>query len=231
MGSQKLLPLDLSIVSEEVIEILLLDSTAEPSLFDEIAKSNNHRPHILRHLLDHPHTPSDTKHFISQSLQTPVPPATTQATTTDAIHTEATEKRRTQSLLQKMQNLKVGERIQLALKGSREIRTILLRDSNKEVMLNVLENPKITESEIELIAKQRTSSEEIIRALSKKREWLKKYSIIHALVSNPKTPIAISLKYINNLRVKDLMVLEKDKNIPGPIRSAAKKFVSLKRKS
>jgi hypothetical protein len=135
----------------------------------------------------------------------------------------------TQSLLKKIQSLKVGERIQLALKGDRNVRSILIRDSNRDVMLAVLENPKITESEIELLAKQKTIPVEILRAISKKREWMKIYSIVHALVTNPKTPIDIALRHIHNLRLKDLALLEKNKNVPEAIRATAKKLVASRR--
>ncbi len=229
MEAPKLITLDLSLVSEEVIEILLLDETAEPSLFEEIARKNTHRPDVLRHLLNHPKTPDSTRKVVSEALQMPVPLVTAEKISTD-VPPEDIRQQRTQSLLQKIQKLKIGERIQLAHRGSREIRSILLRDPIREVMLTVLENPKITDSEIEIIAKQKTTSDEVIRKIAKKRECLKNYSIVHALVRNPKTPITISLQYINHLRTKDLTVIEKDKNVAGAVREAAKR-IATKRKS
>lgn len=224
----KLIPLDTSALSLEVIEILLFDSTVEPSLLEEIAHKNAHRPEILRYLLNHPNTPEDTRQFVAQTLQLPVPHVA-EETPEEPVSEEIKYKHRTQSLLQRIQKLKVGERIQLALKGGREIRSILLRDTNKEVMLSVLDNPKISESEIELIAKQKTTPDEIIRTIAKKKEWLKNYSIAYAIVTNPKTPIAISLKYMYNLKLKDLLMLEKDKNIPGAIRETAKKVAAARK--
>lgn len=220
MEEFKLIPLDLSVLSEEVIETLLLDGTAEPSLFEEIAQKNVQRPEVLRHLLSHPKTPETIRQFVAKILQVP---------TTEVIVPETTRGQTTQNLFQKIQKLKVGEKIQLALRGNREIRSILMRDSSKEVMLSVLENPKITESEIEIVAKQKTSPKEVIGAIAKKQDWLKKYSIVHALITNPKTPTAIAMRYINNLRLKDLVTIEKDKSIPGAIRETAKKIAATKR--
>ena len=97
-------------------------------------------------------------------------------------------------------------------------------------MLKVLENPKITDSEIEIILKHRTTSDEVIRKIAKKREWLKNYAIVHSLVTNPKTPITISLRYINHLRVKDLKIIEKNKNVSGAVRETAKRTI-IKRKA
>lgn len=219
MEELKPISLDLSVLSKEVIEVLLLDSTVEPSLFEEIAQKNVHRPEILYHLLEHPNTPEATRQSIAHMLQIPV---------TAIAESKTTVKHRPQNLLQKIQKLKVNEKIQLALRGSKDIRSILIRDPNKEVMLTVLENPKITESEIEIIAKQKTSSEEVIRAIAKKKNWLKSYSIVYALVTNPKTPTAIAMRHLNNLRLKDLLAIGKDKDIPGVIREAAKRLAVTK---
>jgi hypothetical protein len=227
----KLISLDLSLLSEEAIDILLMDNTAEPSLFDEIAQKNTHRPEILEHLLNHPNTPDNTRQFVAKILQIPLPVIKPREVEAEAPDEETLRERRTQTLLQRIQKLKVGERIQLALKGGKEIRSILLRDSNREVILTVLENPKITENEIELIAKQRTTSDEVIRIIAKKREWMRNYSIIHALVTNPKTPVAIALKYVPKLKTRDLQLVEKDKNISSAIRAAAKKIVAARRPS
>lgn len=227
MEELKQISLDLSVLSEDVVEVLLLDETAEPSIFDEIAKNNTHRPKILHYLHNHPRTPETTRQFVAEKLGVSLPDKAVKEATIESP--EEAVKYRSETLLQKIQKMKMGERIHLALRGSKEIRSILLRDTNKEVMLKVLENPKITVSELELIAKQRTSSEEILRAISAKRDWVKNYSIILALVTNPKTPVRISLRHISGLRKKDLLAIGKNRNMPDAVRSAVKKRMSLKR--
>jgi hypothetical protein len=229
MEKQKLIPLDLSVISEEVIEILLLDSSTESSLFDEIARHNTNRPDVLRRLLNHPLTPEDTKEFVSQTLNLPVPaPTETEPASVDEDDTEI-KHRKTQSLLQRVQRLKMGEKIQLALRGSREIRSILVRDTSREIVAATLKNPKITESEIELLAKQKETSLDIIQTIAKRREWIKNYSITLALISNPKTPVGISLKHIHAIRNKDLAGLEKNKNVPEAVRITAKKLIAARK--
>lgn len=227
MEELKQISLDLSVLSEDVVEVLLLDETAEPSIFDEIAKNNTHRPKILHYLHNHPRTPETTRQFVAEKLGVSLPDKAVKEATIESP--EEAVKYRSETLLQKIQKMKMGERIHLALRGSKEIRSILLRDTNKEVMLKVLENPKITVSELELIAKQRTSSEEVLRAISAKRDWVKNYSIILALITNPKTPVRISLRHISGLRKKDLLAIEKNRNMPDAVRSAVKKRMSLKR--
>ena len=54
------------------------------------------------------------------------------------------------SALQKISKLDVKGRIQLAMKGNKEERSILVRDGTKVVALAVLESPKITDGEVEM---------------------------------------------------------------------------------
>lgn len=221
MDDQKLLALDLSTTSWEVIDILAEDSS-EPEIFEEIAKANLQRPDILRLLMKHSNTPQNVKSFISAQLH--LPEATMK-------HHAAVDKSRGcvegrhESLTTKIQMLSVSARVQLAMKGGREIRGVLARDPNKQVALSVLENGKITITEIELIAKNRGSIEESLRVISKNREWMKNYSVVHALLSNPKTPPGVAVAHVSRLSTKDLIILERNKNVSEILRIAAKKLL------
>ncbi|MFH1025573.1 MAG: hypothetical protein V1764_02725 [Nitrospirota bacterium] len=215
--NRRLLGIDFSTASPLLVE-LLLDDASEPVLFEEIAKANMNRPEILGLLMENPDTPNEVRQQIADILSLPV----TQKTEVAAIRKNPEE--RSQTILQRIQKLSVSERIQIALRGGKEIRTILLRDSNKEVSLTVLENPKLTETEIELVAKSRSMPDEALRKISKKKAWMKNYNVIHALVTNPKTPPAISLHLVSELKTKDLALLGKNKNVSEGIRSTAKKI-------
>ena len=217
-----LIGLDLSVASQSVIEVLI-DDPSEPDIFDEIARANLNRHEILELLLSCSDTPEQVKSFITDRLHLPV------RASSMTIAEKAFEEEKPRTLLQKMQTLTVGERIQLALKGGREIRGILVKDTNKEVMLSVLENQKVTEAEIEMIARSRSVPEEAFRKISKNREWLKNYAIVFALVTNPKTPSGIAVPLINILKIKDLVILEKNKNVPEVVRSAAKRILIMKK--
>jgi hypothetical protein len=177
------------------------------------------RPEILRLLLENSDTPDDVRQQISGVLNLPVK----QKSEIAGVH--KTTEERTQTIFQRIQKLGVSEKILLALRGGKEIRSLLLRDPNKDVSMAVMENPKITETEIETIAKSRSTSDETLRKITKKREWMKNYSIIHALVTNPKTPIGLVLPLVSELKTRDLSILEKNKNVAEGIRAMAKKLV------
>ena len=231
----ELIGLDLSIASEEVISILL-ENPADERVFYDILQANKERPSVLRLLYDCPKTPEPVMKEVASILSLPVK-ITSAVSTIDAEidqaeeeTVEATVEQKVESLLQRIQRLRIGEKIQLALKGGKEIRSILIRDPNKEVVIKVLENPKITESEIEAIARNPSAPEEALRYISKKRDWIRRYSIKVGLVSNPKTPPGISMSYISHLRMTDLVILEKNKNIPEAVRAAIKRYIKMKKR-
>lgn len=219
MEETKLLGLDLSLASEQVIEVLIEDAT-DTEIFREILTANTGRPEILKLLAESPDVPPDVKEEVGRLLNLPVK--------LSERHKHTDESRR-QGLLQKIQHLSVGERVAIALRGGQEIRSLLLKDANKEVVLTVLKNPKITETEVELIAHSRNVPEDALRAIHKNREWMKNYSINLALVNNPKTPPGIGITLVSTLRIKDLAVLEKNKNVPDAIRAIAKKLLQAKK--
>ncbi len=130
-----------------------------------------------------------------------------------------------ESTVQKIAALNVAQRMSLAMKGSREERAILIRDPNKIVGVAVLSSPKITEAEIESIAKMANVSDEILRMIGFSRAWTKSYAIVHALVKNPKTPVAMSMNFLSRLGEKDLRSISTNRNVPEILRVTARKKV------
>jgi hypothetical protein len=130
-----------------------------------------------------------------------------------------------ESTVQKIAALNVAQRMSLAMKGTREERAVLIRDPNKIVGVSVLSSPKITEAEIESIAKMASISDEILRMIGFSRNWTKSYAIVHALVRNPKTPLAMSMNFLSRLAEKDLRNLSTNRNIPEVLRVTARKKV------
>ncbi len=219
MNEEKILiDMDLSIASRDLIELLIEEAT-DPTIYKQIIEANTKRPEILRILLDNPSTPEEIRAYIAQVLKSP------SETKVMISKTYRNDEEREKTLLQKIQKLSVSEKLLLALRGGKEVRSILLRDPNKEIALNVLENPKITETEIETIARSRSISDEALRKISKKREWMKNYNIILALVTNPKTPAGLAVSLVSELKTKDLVLLEKNKNVSEGVRITAKKLL------
>ena len=139
----------------------------------------------------------------------------------------APENEDSQSTLQRIAAMTIAQRIGLAMKGSREERAILIRDPNKIVAVAVLSSPKMTETEIESVAKMASISDEILRMIANNRAWTKRYGIIAALARNPKTPVAISMNLLARLSEKDLRSISADRNVPEVLRITARQKIVL----
>jgi hypothetical protein len=131
---------------------------------------------------------------------------------------------RRDSTMQKIAKLDIKGRIALAMRGNKEDRSILIRDSTKIISLAVLDSPKVSESEVEGFASQRNVLDAILRAIPMKRRFQKKYNILRNLVFNPRTPIDASLSLMKNLMAKDLKALLENKDVPEAVRKLAKRM-------
>jgi hypothetical protein len=132
------------------------------------------------------------------------------------------------SSLQKISKLDVKGRIQLAMKGNKEERSILIRDGTKLVALAVLESGKITDGEVEKFAGQKNVLEAVLRAIPMKRRFAKNYNVVRNLVANPRTPIDVALGLMKHILVADLRNMCSNKEISETIRKLALKMFKQK---
>jgi hypothetical protein len=128
---------------------------------------------------------------------------------------------RRDSVLQKIAKLDIRGRITLAMRGSKEDRSILIRDSTKLVAIAVLESPKVSDGEVEKFALQKNVLEAVLRAIPLKRRFAKNYNIMRNLVQNPRTPLDLSLGLMKNLLIHDLKNLSGNKEVSDTIRKLA----------
>lgn len=124
----------------------------------------------------------------------------------------------------------VSEKIKMALTGDKEWRSIFLKDANKLVNTAVLKNPRVTDGEVLAVAKNKTSSEELIRIILMNKDWMKLPVIRSALVSHPKTPVASALRFMDTLTVKELKDLSKSKSVSQVVVAAARRVLAEKAK-
>jgi len=130
-----------------------------------------------------------------------------------------------QGLFQKLAAMGFSQRVKAAAKGSREVRAILIRDPSKAIALAVLNSPRLAEPEVESFARMGNVAEDVLRAIGANRAWMKNYAIVLALTKNPKTPLALSMRLMHRLNDRDLSGLSTDRNVPEPLRVAARKKV------
>jgi regulator of extracellular matrix RemA (YlzA/DUF370 family) len=125
------------------------------------------------------------------------------------------------SLIRRIMFMNTKDRMKLAMKGDREARSILIRDSNKVVCSAVVKNPRVTEQEVENIASMRTVADEVLRLIALNRAWARSYPIIHNLARNPRSPIPTVMNILPRLRTKDLTHLTQNRNVSEAVRRQA----------
>jgi len=133
-----------------------------------------------------------------------------------------------ENTVQKINRLDIKGRIQLALKGNKEERSLLIRDGTKVVALAVLEAPKLSDGEVEKFASQKNVLEAVLRQIPLKRRFMKNYIVVRNLVANPRTPLDLGLGLMKNLLIADLKNISANKEVSETIRKLALKMYKQK---
>ena len=137
--------------------------------------------------------------------------------------------RKADNAWRRIMKMTISQKVQVAYKGGATERGILIRERNKLVCAAVIKSPRITDSEVEAFAGMRNIEDEVLRLIGMNRQWMSKYSIMSALIRNPKAPIGIVLPLINRLTLKDLKTLSGDKGVSEAIRQSARKLYQVRR--
>ena len=177
-------------------------------------------------------TPTELREFfIRRGIQpssTPAPDYEEPLVDADesGVALEGTDDEKQQSFQERLSSMTVPEKMKCAMKGTREMRSILIRDPNRMVAAAVLSCPKVNPAEVESFAKMGNVSEDILRTIANTRAWTKAYGVVHSLVKNSKTPVALSLNLMQRLTESDVKKISADRNVPDALRLAARKRVA-----
>ncbi|MEP6782784.1 MAG: hypothetical protein ABI983_03880 [Acidobacteriota bacterium] len=143
---------------------------------------------------------------------------------------EGDENAKQMSFSERLPNMTVPEKMKCAMKGTREMRSVLIRDANRLVASAVLSCPKVNAAEVEAFAKMGNVSEDILRSIAKSRAWTKSYGVTLSLVKNSKTPVAMTLNLMQRLTESDVKKISTDRNVPEAVRLGARKRVQASEK-
>jgi hypothetical protein len=194
---------------QAVDEILL------PSLNDLLAQIPDLDAEAQRIIMDI--DSKDTEHPTDEQVETQIK----NIFSTDELNQIAPD---TLSTYQRILKMSHREKVRVALLGNKEERLLLIRDASRQIASLVLRNPKITDSEMDSFSQMRNIDSELLREMGHNRHFIKRYTVCHALVRNPKTPSPVALNLLKLLRDMDLKNLERDRNIPEIIRRQAKRL-------
>lgn len=244
---RKQLALDIEHCSPITLRNIILDVRTSPEVLDQIAQVYSDDEYLLRDLVRCPNLSETTLAFIALTASDEIKNFISgtrvldlvvydEAATAAAIpgqpetgqQGKGTGKKKF-NVMQAVGRMTSPQKIKLGLSGGKEARGLLIRDSNKQVSAAVLENPRITDGEIEFFAKSTNLSEDIMRKIGTNSDWTKKYNVAHSLVNNPKCPPGIAVSFVIRMTDKDLAMLEKSRNVSEAVRSAARRLNTMKK--
>jgi hypothetical protein len=214
---------------EQLAVLLILTEDAEAEIRETAAATLKSVPRsALEGLSARTDLPGEMRRWLDEQGITPA--AAAPASDEPLVETGEPEKTdaATPGGAAQLATMSVMQKMKVATRGTREARAVLIRDPNRLVASAVLSSPKLTENEIEGFARMANVAEEVLRVIGMNRSWIKKYGVVANLVRNPKTPVGLSLQLLNRLTEKDVKMLTTDRNVPEPVRIAARKKVSEK---
>ena len=130
----------------------------------------------------------------------------------------------------KFQDLNTSGKIRRATVGKASDRMMAMRDTNPLVRAAGAKSEALTVEEATLVAGNFNMSEDVLRILGNNRNLTQKHVILVKLAMNPRTPLAISAKFIPFLRDGELRALAGSKNVKGDLAKAAKQQLDRKGK-
>lgn len=128
-----------------------------------------------------------------------------------------------QSADKRIAALSVGEKVRLAMHGSREERVWLAKERAGAVQASLVRNPRITVDEVLALARAPHLAPDAVEAMMAHPSYGNSAQIAVALVRNPRTPIPFAVELIGKLQPHDLRVIAKGLNVRAPIAQAARK--------
>jgi len=129
-----------------------------------------------------------------------------------------------------IQQMSVFQKVKLARLGNKEARGLLIRNNNKVVSLAAITSPKISDNEVVSYAQSRNVSDEVLRFIANNRQWTRHYPVKLALATNPKTPQATAMKFVNFLQDNDVRSLVRSKDVPTAVSAHARRILMKKGK-
>jgi hypothetical protein len=127
-----------------------------------------------------------------------------------------------------IERLSVPGKIRLATLGNAFARSILVRDSNKQVALAAIRSPGLSDSEVVKFSGNRALCDEVVRVIANSKDHTKVYQVKVNLVNNPKCPLPMAMRFLPFLHDKDLRAVARSKGIPSALVSQANKLVKEK---
>jgi hypothetical protein len=129
-------------------------------------------------------------------------------------------------LSDRLRDLELGERVALARSAPRALIGVLLDDDEPRVVAAVLENPRLTESDVKSRIDAARWSSGHLRVVARSHRWAGRYGVTTALLKNEHTPAHEALRLLANLPRSAMVQLVAGNECPLLVRAAAERRLS-----
>ena len=130
------------------------------------------------------------------------------------------------TIASKVAALSVPAKVDLAVKGNREVRRILSRDASSMVARAVVASPKLTEDDVVSYAASSLTHEDVLRFIADSRQWTANRQVVSALVQNPRTPPPSAIRFLKSYQTSELRVLSQNRSLSAAVRQEAKRLLA-----
>ena len=130
------------------------------------------------------------------------------------------------SIAAQVARLSVPGKVELAVKGNREVRRILSRDASSMVARAVIGSPKLTEDDIVSYAASSLTHEDVLRFIADSRQWTANRQVVNALVLNPRTPPPAAIRFLKSYQTSELRALTQNRSLSAAVRQEARRLLA-----
>lgn len=128
------------------------------------------------------------------------------------------------SPIHKIKKMNPTERFILASKASRVERQILIRDNSPQVLMGLLNHPRIEIKEVIEILKSNFATGGTMEQVARNRKWMQNPEVPTLIAKNPKTAQPLAIKLLGTLRTSDLRLMARNTGLKEGLKKAALKL-------
>lgn len=121
--------------------------------------------------------------------------------------------------------MSVSDKTQIALRGDRDGRLMVMKEANPDRLKFLLQNPRTTPQEVAALAANPGSPLELLKLISDHPMLAQNEAIRVALVKNPRAPVPLVKQHLEKLSHGQLAQLGKSQHLRDEVRRLALKLV------
>ena len=108
---------------------------------------------------------------------------------------------------------------------------VRMKDPDGAVIMNLLDNPRLTTQEVVGLAAQKEISGEFLEMIALHPRWGSRYRVRIAIVHNPSTPLNVAIAFLHLLMTPELGAVGTDTRLSGIVQKRAAEILKRRRGS